>query len=74
MTVKFDAAAYQIPTNVPFVRAVLDNQAQVSYKPLAKDAVVKDSIVMKGTSIGEGTVVDKAPRFRSATWRTKPRR
>ncbi len=43
VTVKFDGDAYQIPTNVPFVRAILDNQAQVSYKPLAKDAVVKDS-------------------------------
>lgn len=58
VTVKFDAAAYQIPTNVPFVRAVLDNQAQVSYKPLAKDAVVKDS----------------SAKVQVATWRTKPRR
>ena len=55
MTVKFDAAAYQIPTNVPFVRAVLDNQAQVSYKPLAKDAVVKDS----SAKVQVGDVEDK---------------
>ncbi|MFR8669983.1 MAG: collagen binding domain-containing protein [[Clostridium] leptum] len=55
VTVKFDAAAYQIPTNVPFVRAVLDNQAQVSYKPLAKDAVVKDS----SAKVQVGDVEDK---------------
>ena len=55
VTVKFNAAAYQIPTNVPFVRAVLDNQAQVSYKPLAKDAVVKDS----SAKVQVGDVEDK---------------
>ena len=55
VTVKFDGDAYKIPTNLPFVRAILDNQAQLNYKPLAKDPVAKDS----NAKVQVGDVEDK---------------
>ncbi len=55
VTVKFKGEAYKIPTNLPFVRAILDNQAKLSYKPLAKDPVAKDS----NAKVQVGDVEDK---------------